>query len=183
MSSTLLSRTKEHLFSSLEEMQAAGLTAAQRERLLRLRDIYQYWLENPLAPDSAVVSLFRERYGRGLTQTYEDIKVVRSLLGAIQQTTKDFLRWKFLQHLEEGFALAREQEDANAYARLLAVFAKGSNLDKEDVSRADYSQIVPQTFEITDNPEAVGMRRIPNLEEKVSAMLKKYAVEVETVND
>lgn len=182
MDSHLITRTKEHLFSSPEEMKAAGLTQAQCARLLRLRELYVYWLENPLLPDSVIVSVLRERHHIGTTQAYEDVKLIRLFLGEIQRTTKDFLRWKWLQHMEEGFALARETKDATAYARLQAVFVKGAQLDKEDLQRADYSEITPQNFELTDNPETIGLKRIPNLDDRISTMLKKYAIEAEEVD-
>lgn len=177
----LIKRTQEFLFSSREEMEQAGISASQRDRILRLREMYLYWLEHPTYPDKAIVTELRHRHNIGVTQSYDDVRLVKMCIGNVNQVTKDYLRWKFMSHCDEAFAMARASGDANAYARTLAAMVKGTGIDKDDTKRADYSQIVPQTFEITDDPSVVGAKRIPNLENKIATMLKKYAIEVEPI--
>lgn len=177
----IIQRTKEFLFSSREEMEKAGIGAPQRDRIVRLREMYLYWLEHPTKPEKAIAAEFRQRYKIGITQSYDDVRLVKMCLGNINQVSQEYLKWKFLAHCDESFAMALANNDANAYARTLAAMLKGARLDKEELTAIDYSQIVPQTFEITSDPAVVGAKRIPNLEQKISTMLKKYAIEVEPI--
>lgn len=179
----LIKRTQDFLFATPEEMQNAGLTEPQRKRIVRLREMYLFWLEHPTHHDRAIVAELRQRHNISTTQAYDDVRLVKLCIGNVNQVTKDYLRWKFIACCDEAIELARTKEDASAYAKVLSAMVKGLGLDKEEMLRADYSQIVPQTFEITDNPEVLGMKRIPNLESKISAMLKKYAVEVQPIED
>lgn len=179
----LIKRTQDFLFATPEEMQNAGLTEPQRKRIVRLREMYLFWLEHPTHPDRAIVAELRQRHSISTTQAYDDVRLVKLCIGNVNQVTKDYLRWKFIACCDEAIEMARTKEDASAYAKVLSAMVKGLGLDKEEMLRADYSQIVPQTFEITDNPEVLGMKRIPNLDSKISAMLKKYAVEVQPIED
>ena len=43
----------------------------------------------------------------------------------------------------------------------------------------DYSQIEPQQFELTINPAVAGFERIPNVQERVRLLLKRFKKEAE----
>lgn len=177
-----LETTQTHLFSSPVEMTAAGLPAHAQDRILRLREVYLYCVNNPLAPDRVVMDVIQERWHLSHARALGDLQLIKALIGNVNQTTREYLRWKFLQHIEEGLEMARKSEDPNAYAKMLASFVKGTGLDKSDVSRVDYSQITPEALDFTTNPEVVGAKRIPKLDQKISKMLKRYAIDTDAID-
>ena len=168
---------QEFLFSSDEEMDKAGINSHTKKRLLRLRAVYTYWLSDPKRGDKDIVSVIKRDYGMSPTVAYDDVRLLKILIGNLNQATDEWYRWVFNQRCEEGFALARKNNDANAYARMLAAYVKGSRLDHEKSDRPDYSLIVPQTFEITSNASDAGFKALPDLDKRIDAMKKKYMLE------
>ena len=182
MNSSIIELTKKHLFSTVEEMEVDHVPSNVRDRMLRLRDMYSYWLQYPRLGDKDIVAELRRRYHLGITRAYDDVRLIKICLGSLTEVTKEYHRYYFQQRCEEGFALARENKDANAFARVLTAYLKGTQLDKEDADRPDYSLIVPQQFTISVDPSVVGFKAVPNIMEKAKALEQKYIHEFQ-VND
>lgn len=179
MTTELIENTQKYLFASVDEMKADGLTKAQQERMLRVREMYEYWLRYPQYGDKAIVSEARNRFHISLTQAYEDVRIIKICLGSMNVLSKDYYRWLFLQRCEEAFEMARENQDAKAFTSTLSALGKFTGLDKDDQEKPNYTLIVPQNFEISDNVEDAGLPRIPNVEQKAMAMYKRMRKEAE----
>ncbi len=167
-------RLQEFLFADDEEMRRAKLPSPVRERILRLRDLYLYWLHFPKLRDKAIVQEAKRRYKIGDSMAYDDVRVVKSCLGTLNRATTDYYRWLFLERCEEGFQMARDNEDASAFAKVLAALGKYTQLDKDESRVPDYSLIVPQTFEITPDVSAAGFTPTPDLDKRVAKLEAKY---------
>ena len=183
MNPELIQKTQKFLFASEEEMIEAKVPANVRTRILRLRDLYTFWLNTPALGDKVIVAELRKRYGVSLSTAYEDIRLIKICLGNLNQQTTDYYRWVFLQRVEEAFQMARLNNDARAFSAALACLGKYTKLDKDESERPDYSAITPQSFEITADAEVAGFKRIPNLEEKTRKLLEKYSIEVAKVDE
>lgn len=185
MTRELIERTQEFLFASEEEMIEARLPAPVRERLFRLRDMYMYWLRTPRLTDGAIAQEIQRRYKLSATVAYDDVRLIKTAIGNLNQASKEYHRWVFEQRAEEGFQMARTYHDPNAFAKMLASYGKYTGLDKEKHEGPDYSMIVPQTFEISGDPEVAGFKKIPNVEEKAKKMVARFIQEAdyEIVNE
>ena len=179
MNPELIERTQRFLFASEEEMEEARLPMPVRTRLLRLRDMYAYWLRHPAYADKAIVAQLRLQYKVGFTQAYEDVRLLKICLGNLGQVTRQWCQFLFMQRCEEGFAMARASGDANAFAKVLSAFGKFTRLDHDEAIGPDYSQIVPQQFELTTDPAVAGFERIPNVQERVRLLFKRFKKEAE----
>lgn len=174
MTDSLVERTKTYLFASEQEMIDARLPEPERVRLIRLRDMYVYWLGNPTLPDKSIVAEIKRKYALSTTMAYDDVRLIKIVLGQLNQATEDYYRYLFMQRCEEGFQMARNNNDANAFARVLTALGKYCKLDKEKPLPPDYSVIIPQPFEITDDPTVAGFKKIPNVEEKARKMTERF---------
>ena len=128
MNPELIERTQRFLFASEEEMEEARLPMPVRTRLLRLRDMYAYWLRHPAYADKAIVAQLRLQYKVGFTQAYEDVRLLKICLGNLGQVTRQWCQFLFMQRCEEGFAMARASGDANAFAKVLSALGKFTRL-------------------------------------------------------
>lgn len=174
-----IERTQKFLFASEEEMNEANLTANQQSRLLRLRDMYLYWLRHPAYSDKAVVAQIVHQYKVCLSVAYEDVRLLKICLGNLGQVTRQWCQYVFMQRCEEGFAMARASGDANAFAKVLSALGKFTRLDHDEDIGPDYSQIIPQRFELTTDPTVAGFERIPNIDKKVRDLQLRFAKESE----
>ncbi len=178
---TILPLVQEHLFSSVDEMKQAKVQPRVRDRILRIREFYTYWLRYPRTADKDIVKMIMDRYGLGATQAYFDLRLVKHCLGALNTLTKEYDRYLFRQRCEEGWEMAREAGDVKAFAAVISAYVKGTGLDKDELTRPDYSSIVPQTFTITSDPSASGFRVVPGILEKAKKMEARYMQEAEIV--
>ena len=171
--------TQRFLFSTEEEMTEAKIPKKQQERILRLRDMYMYWLRHPQHGDRAIVNRILLQYKVKPKVAYDDLHLLKICLGNINQVTRQWCQYVFLQRCEEGFAMARAKNDAKAFGNILSTFARFTRLDKDEQTALEYDQIVPQQFEITTDPAVAGFERIPNIEQKVQKLFERYKREAE----
>ena len=179
MNPETIERTQRFLFASEEEMNEANLSENQQTRLLRLRDMYLYWLRHPSYADKAIVSQLVMQYKISLSMAYEDVRLLKICLGNLGQVTRQWCQYVFMQRCEEGFAMARASGDANAFAKVLSALGKFTRLDHDEDIGPDYSQIIPQQFELTSDQTEAGFQRIPNVNEKVRILFARFKKEME----
>lgn len=149
-------------------------------RILRLRDIYNYMLRNPLKKDREYVDYIvynSAKLGNGEEITrrtaYADLEILHAIVGTLQNCGKEWHRWRFNNMIMEGYRIAVDKEDAAAIAKLASAYGKYNKLDKEDEKDARYEEI-PQikfTFDVT----ILGLKPIPNLSTVIQQMEKKYS--------
>lgn len=179
MKAEFVERAQRYLLASVEEMREAKLAPAVQQRMLRLRELYAYWLQNPRLVDKDIVVELQKRHGIGVSQAYEDVRIIKICLGNLGRLTRDYDRYLFRCRCEEGWEMAREQEDAKAFAAVTATYLKGTQLDKEEHNAPDYSVIVPQRFTISTDPSVAGFKVVPGILEKAKKLEARYVQEVE----
>lgn len=140
-----------------DELVEQKVSAAVRDRIRRLRGIYAYWLDFPYKMEKEIVKQDMDMFRVGLSQAYDDLRIVQVLLGSFHQPSKDFLRWKINRDLERDLTIARNKGDMRAVASLEKVRVLNNRTDKDDGQQLEYDKIVPQTFELTDDPKVLGM--------------------------
>lgn len=170
-----------HLFSDGDKMEAAGVPAATIDHLIRLRDIYNHWLSFPSKRDRDMIALIKQRYGIGDSQARVDLKLVKVLLGNLEQTTKQYHRYRFTVMVTRAYDKAEKLNDARSMVAAAAQYAKYQQLDKEDERANVIDKLVPLRLAFTDNPQVIGIRRVPNVREKIKKMKEKYWAE-ETID-
>lgn len=144
-------------------------------RLHRIRGMYAYWLQFPSKVDNDLVQYDMAMFKVSRALAYEDLHLVKVLLGNLQQTTKEFMRWKINKSLEQDIAAARRAGDFRSVAALSKVLVANNRTDKDDEPDLEFDKIVPQNFEPTDDPTVLGIERIPDLRGKIRALYKRYS--------
>lgn len=144
-------------------------------RLHRIRGLYAYWLQFPSKLDNDLVQYDMALFKVSRSHAYEDIHLVKVLLGNLQQTTKEFMRWKINKSIEQDITAARRAGDLRSVASLTKVWVLNNRTDKDDEPDLEFDKIVPQNFEPTDDPTVLGIERIPDLRGKIRALYKKYS--------
>lgn len=170
----LLNTVQEHLFSDQDVMRRANIPDVMQQRIIRLRDIYNYWLTFPSKKDAEIISELKRRYSIQSSQAYEDIKLIKLLLGNLNQASTDFRRWKFNNMIQRAYDLAELRKDARSMVAAADKYAKYNKLDKEQENEMPWSEIVVQPFEPTSDPTVLGIKPVPGIQEKIRKKLKQY---------
>lgn len=178
MNPTLAERAQRYLLASKEEMDAAHLPLPVQQRLLRMREMYALWLQNPRYVDRDIVRHLQDKYQISLSQAYEDVRCIKICLGNLGRLTRDYDRYLFRLRCEEGWQMARDHDDPRAFAAITSTYLKGTGLDQPDTATPDYSQIKPQQFIISPDPSVAGFKVVPGILEKARRLEQRYIQEI-----
>lgn len=164
------------LFDSREELEA-DLPAVMVEKVIRVREAYSHWLDFPAKPENEIVQWLMHEHGIKKSAAYDDIRVVAQLLGKINVHSRDFHRWRFYEMFQDSYKMAKSKCDVGAMAKLQANYIKAFQLDQDDVVENDWNRIKVQPFVMTTDPTVLGLKPIPNIQEKIRKMREKYWTE------
>ena len=153
------------------------------ERLLRIRAMYNWLISNPETKDKEFVDETVSRYGVSKVLAYNDLKVLKSVLPHITQTSRDYHRWKYNEMILETYAMAKKRKDTKTMERAATSYAKFNNVNVEDEQSVPYDMIVVQPFTATQDPSVLGIKPIPNIEEKIRQLIDKYRAESIDIDD
>ena len=156
------------------ELQQQNVAVSIRERLQRLRGIYAYWLQFPSKFDKEIVDYDMKKFKVGRAQAYDDLHLTQILMGNLQQASKEFMRWKINRDLEEDLRMARQRGDMRAAASIEKNRIMNNRTDKDDEPELEFDKIVPQQFEMTDDPTVIGIQKVPGLRDRIRKLEKKY---------
>lgn len=167
----------ENLMLPEEELRVKRVDEQVIRRVIRLRDIYNFMLRNPLKKDREYIdyiqATYKDEQGKPLSKrkAYEDIEILHAIIGNLQQCTKEWHRWRFNNMIMEGYAIAIRHEDAAAIAKLAQQYGKYNQLDKNDDHDIGYSELPHIVF--CFDVSVMGFQPIPN----VKALMEKLYTE------
>ena len=173
---------KRDLFTAEAElMQRYGPETVQK--LLRVREEYTWFMANPDAKDRVFINEVRSRFGIGVTQAYADLSLVKALLPTLSSASRDFHRYRFNEMILETYQMAKARKDTKTMEKAASSYAKFNRVDLEDEQAVPYEMIVVQPFTATDDPTVLGIKPIPNLQQKIDQMIAHYGAETIDIED
>lgn len=165
---------KDSLFDDIDRMNEKGVPAVLQERILRIRNMYTLWLNFPSKREKEIVAELLQQYGIHKSAAYEDVRIIKTLLGDLNQASKEFHRFQFNHMIRNAYDMAERRKDTKSMVAAADKYAKYNKLDKEDVLDNPWEIIAVQPFEPTSDPSVIGIKPIPNIREKIAQKLKQY---------
>lgn len=178
---TALELCRDHLFSDVAEMKRANIPEQSVAKIMRIRSGYNYWLETPLKKDKEIREFLIRSFGIEKTAAYDDIKVIKELLGEFSRSSKEFHLFRLNAMIEEAWSLARGKKSEAAMAPIIDKYGKYNQLDKEKEEKRDWSGEKMQPFVPTLDPSVLGIKPIENEEELKEKLKKKYMSDISDV--
>ena len=152
-------------------------------RVMRIREEYNWFLSNPDSKDRQFIDNAVSRFGISKVLAYSDLSIVKALLPHLAQTSRDFHRYRYNEMILETFQMAKKRKDTKTMEKAASSYAKYNRVDLEDEQAVPYDLIVVQPFTATNDPSVLGIKPIPNIQEKIEALLKKYQAENMDIED
>lgn len=171
------------LFSTDEELAAKGYTPVVVKQLLRIRETYTWTLSNPSAKDRQFIEEHALRFRLSRPMAVADLAIVRQLLPMLSEASRSWHRWRANEMLLDAYQMAKKRGDTKTMERAAASYAKYNRVDLEDEQPVPYHLILVQPFTATDDPSVLGIKPIPNLQEKIDGLLAKYRAETIDIDD
>jgi hypothetical protein len=153
------------------------------EKILRVREMYNWFIANPDATDREFVAELMQRHDVAKGTAYSDLQVVKKLLPMFAASNKDFHRWRANEMCIATYKMAEKRKDTKTMEKTVATYAKINRVDLEDEQAIPFDKIMVQPFTATDDPRVLGIEPIPNIQDKISAMIEKYSAETIDIED
>ncbi len=153
------------------------------DKVLRVREMYNWFISNPDGTDREFVAEVLQRHDISKVTAYSDLAVVKTLLPTLATASRDFHRWRTNQMLMATYKMAKKRNDSKTMERAATAYGKLNRVDYEDEQAIPLDQILVQPFTATDDPRVLGIAPIPNINEKISAMIEKYRRETIDIED
>lgn len=153
------------------------------DKVLRVREMYQWFISNPDGTDREFVAEVCQRHDISRVTAYSDLAILKTLLPALATASRDFHRWRYNEMILATYKMAEKRKDTKTMERAASSYAKYNRVDLEDEQAMPYDMIVPQPFTATDDPRVLGIEPIPNIQDKISAMIQKYRAETLDIED
>ena len=170
-----------HFFTPEEQIRAEYPALA--DRILRLRQMYNWLISNPECKDKQFVDEAIGRFSISKTLAYDDLKIIKAMLPNITDTSRDFHRWRYNEMILETYQMAKKRKDTKTMERAATSYAKFNNINVEDELSMQYDQIVIQPFTATDDPSVLGIKPLPNIDKKINDLIEKYRAESIDIDD
>ena len=153
------------------------------DKVLRVREMYNWFISNPDGTDREFVAEVCQRHNIHRTTAYSDLAVVKSLLPMLGSASRDFHRWRTNEMLIATYKMAEKRKDSKTMERAATAYGKLNRVDLEDVQALPLDLILLQPFTATDDPRVLGIEPIPNIADKIAAMIEKYRAETIDIED
>lgn len=153
------------------------------QRVLRIRDLYSYVIANPDTKDRQFVERAVSMFKVSQSCAYNDLAIIKAILPMLSKASRDFHRWRANEMLLETYRMAKARKDTKTMERAASSYAKYNRVDLEDEQLIPYDEIVVQPFTATDDPTPLGIKPIPNIQERIKKMLDKYIAESIDIQD
>jgi len=166
-----LEACKADLFASEDELRDK-YPSPIAERVMRLRDMYSYWLANPSMKDRQLRDQIMSRYQVSQSTAYADIGIIHQLVPLMANSSREYHRARANEMAMETYAMAKARKDAKAMAAALAQYTKINNLDKPDEFSPQYELIHVQPWCATTDPSVLGIEPIPDIYNYINKLVK-----------
>ena len=144
-------------------------------RVERLRELSSYWRSYPSTSPKELVNRCMQLFKVGKSQAYDDVHLLKILIGNLEATTKEFARWRVNQMIEEDRAAARRDGDWRAVASMQKNYILNNQTDKPDTPDMAFDKIVPLQIEPTDDPSVLGIKAPKNLRARRDKLIKQFS--------
>ena len=179
---TLLEKINTYLFAPRSETLLV-FDKDEQDVVLRYRAAFTKWLAEPFLRDNEMINYLKTTFDIKEAQAYRDLSRIKSLLGNITVAGKEFQRHRATEMILKGYDLAStaesnlEVKQAMAMIRAAEALVKVHKLDKEEMERIPWEDIIPLELEPTTDISVIGRKRIDNLEELQRKLRQKYGSE------
>ena len=170
------------LFTKVEDLQSR-YPQTLVDKVLRVREMYNWFISNPDGTDREFVAELLQRHSVSKVTAYSDLAIVKSLLPMLASASRDFHRWRFNEMIINTYKMAEKRKDTKTMERASASYAKYNRVDLEDEQVVPFEMIVVQPFVATSDPSVLGIKPIPNIQQKISDMIAKYRAETLDIED
>jgi hypothetical protein len=173
---------KREMFTPREELEQR-LSPERVEHLIRLREMYNWFLNDPSGRDRKFVDFFTGKYHLSQSKVYADLALVKQLLPALAPASREFHRQRVSEMLLETYNMAKARKDVKAMAIAAKELGKVNRVDLDDEKDMPYELIVIQPFTPSSDPTLIGLKPIKDIDKVRARLLRQVSMDNPDIED
>lgn len=170
------------LFTAEDELREK-YPPALADRIMRLRDMYNYWLSNPSMKDRQLRDAIMSRYEVSQATAYSDIVVIHQIVPLCSQKSRDFHRARTNEMLLETYNMAKARKDTRTMERAATAYGKLNRVDLEDEMELPLDTLLPQPFVASTDVTLLGIPAIPDVYNHISRLTRELSRDIVDMED
>ena len=162
-----------------DEGSISNLTPKEQEIVKRYMAVYSMWLEDPMTPDRNLIDFLIVNFNIEKSQAYKDLSNIKALFGNIRNTSKELIRYMVTESFKRVYTVAMTKESPDLYNAIMALngLSKYNKLDQEEPDQLPYDEIVPPSWQPSDDITVLDPKLFkPDIEERRIALRRKYSI-------
>lgn len=177
-----LEACKLDLLASDDEL-LAKYPAHIAERVMRIREMYNFWLSNPSMKDRQLRDTIMSRHDVSQSTAYSDINIIHQLVPLLSAKSRDFHRARYNEMILETYNMAKARKDTKTMAFAANSYAKNNRVDLEDEMTMPYDEIVIQPFCATLDVTVLGIKPMPDVYNRIAKLTKELSRDFVDIED
>lgn len=177
-----LELARKYLFTDRSELSEV-MDQQSADRIVRLREMYAWVLDNPSRTDADFVREVVSRHSLSRPQAYSDLSILKTIMPKYHTASKEFHRFRALEMQLETYNKAKAKGDTRTMERAATSYANISGATHPDEETPQFDMIVVQPFVPTTDPRTLGLEPIPNLQNRIKQLLEKYSADSADILD
>lgn len=177
---TLYDKLHLHLFEG-KTIAESYLTEPELEVKRRVEAMFTKLLDDPTISEKALRTFIVQEFNVNERTTYRDLALVKALFGNFKKTSKEYYRHRVISILEWAVETAKTKKDYFGVIAAADKIGKYTRLDQNDIDDIPWEEIIPPSFEPTNDIEVLGFKRDPNIKERIKKLMKKHSIDVEVI--
>lgn len=170
------------LFSPEAELRSK-YPPAFADRLMRIRDMYNYWLSNPSMKDRQLRDTLMSRYGVSQSSAYSDISLIHQLVPLLSRKSREFHRARANEMFLETYTMAKARKDTKTMERVIASYCKYNDVAREEDGGLPYDEIAIQPFCASTDVTLLGVKPIPDIYNHIARLTKDLSRDFPDIMD
>jgi len=140
----------------------------------RIEALFTKLLDNPAVPETELRTMLKMEFGVSIATAYRDLSLVKSLFGNFKKATREYYRHRVIGMIEEAYQKASLAEDYTSMILAADKLGKYTRLDQNETEEIPWDELLPPSFEPTNDIEVLGFKRDPNIKAKILKLKKRY---------
>lgn len=173
---TLYDKLHMHLFEG-KSIAESYFDNDELEVKKRVEAGFMQMLDNPTLSEKQIRSFLVNTFGITERTAFRDLILIRTIYGNVKDKNREYYRHRVNAILERAIELAEDTKDPYALIAAAKELTRANKLDKDEIVDVPWEQIIPPSFEPTNDIEVLGFKRNPDIKKKIAQLKRKFGVE------
>lgn len=170
---TLHDKLHLHIFEG-KTIAECYLSKDDMEVKARIETVFAKLLEEPITPEKELRNLVMTQFSVSIATAFRDVALTKSLFGNFKKASREYYRYRVIAMLEHAAEQAKDDKDWDTVVKAADKIGKYTRLDQPETEEVPWEELMPPSFEPTNDIEVLGFTRDPDIKNKIKRLTRKY---------